>query len=98
MATSPFANAGLQQFGQEISSSDPSMGKFLLGAFLSQFGAPKEVTDFATGKPVAPPATQMSQSGFPAIPGQPMQNPEDERMSFSKGFGSLFSHLPTFGK
>ena len=96
MATS-FGNVGLGQFGQELSASDPTLGKFLLGAALAGLGAPPEVTSFVSNKPVVPPKTSMDQSGTPVVPGQPMQNPEDERISFSKGFGSLFSHLPTFG-
>ena len=97
MATS-FGNVGLGQFGQELSSSDPSMGKFLLGAALTSLGVPPDLTSFVNSQPAVPPKTLMDQSATPVVPGQPVQNPEDERVSFSKGFGSLFSHLPTFGK
>jgi len=100
MATS-FGNVGLGQFGKELSSSDPDMGKFLLGAALTSLGAPPEVTSFLRREPVVPPKFSMDQGGgIPnaAIPGQSTQNPEDEKMSFSKGFENLFAHFPTFGK
>lgn len=97
MATS-FGNVGLGQFGQELSGSDPSMGKFLLGAALSSLGVPPQITSFANNQLAVPPKTSMDQSATPVVPGQPMQNPEDERTVFAKSFGGLFSHLPTFGK
>jgi hypothetical protein len=108
MATSPFSNVGLGQIGQENSFSGgegTGLGRFLLGAALSSLGAPKEITSLVSkDKAVAPPnslpisAPSMS-TNIPAavVPGQPIQNPEDERNSFSQGFKGLFSHLPTFG-
>lgn len=104
MATA-FSNTGLSQLGQDmnfsgISGEGKGLGQFLLGAALSNLGAPKELTSFLSNKPIAPPKTSMDQGSISnaVVPGQPMQNPEDERMSFSQGFGNLFSHLPTFGK
>ena len=97
MATS-FGNVGLGQFGQELSSSDPSMGKFLLGAALTSLGVPPDLTSFVNSQPAVPPKTSMDQSATPVVLGQPMQNPEDEKMSFSKRFGNLFAHFPTYGK
>lgn len=99
MATA-FGNVGMGQLGQDMNFSggeSKGLGQFLLGAALAGLGAPPEVTSFVSNKPVVPPKTLADQSGTPVVPGQPMQNPEDERISFSKGFGSLFSHLPTFG-
>jgi hypothetical protein len=102
MATNPFANVGLSQFGQELSDggSKNGIGNFILGAALTSLGMPKEVTSLVTkDKGVAPPVLPNLQGSIPAavVPGQPMQNPDDERNSFSQGFQNFFSHLPTFG-
>jgi hypothetical protein len=102
MATA-FNNVGMGQMGQDMSFSGgegKGLGQFLIGAALASMGVPPQLTSSITkNEPIAPPNSIM-QGSMPtaAIPGQPMQNPEDERTSFSKGFGSLFSHLPTFGK
>lgn len=102
MATA-FGNVGMGQLGQDMNFSGgegKGLGQFLLGATLASMGVPPQLTSLVTNnKPVVPPNPNM-QNGMPtaAIPGQPMQNPEDERMSFGQAFGGLFSHLPTFGK
>jgi len=104
MATA-FGNVGMGQLGQDMNFSGASgegkgLGQFLLGATLASMGVPPQLTSLVTNnKPVVPPNPN-TQNGMPtaAIPGQPMQNPEDERMSFGQAFGGLFSHLPTFGK
>jgi hypothetical protein len=104
MATSPFGNVGMGQLGQDMSFSGgegKGLGQFLLGATLASMGVPPEITSVIskTGA-VAPPATAPNtQMGIPAavVPGQPMQTVDDERNSFSQGFKSFFSHLPTFG-
>lgn len=100
MATA-FSNVGLNQLGQDMSFSGgegKNLGQFLLGAALAQLGTPKEIVSLVEKQPIAPPTPQTNQGVSPVVSGQTMQSPEDERVSFSKGFGSLFSHLPTFGK
>ena len=104
MATA-FGNVGMGQLNQDMSFSGASgegkgLGQFLLGAALTSMGVPPQLTSLVTkDKPVVPPNPNM-QNAMPtaAIPNQVMQNPEDERTSFGQAFGSLFSHLPTFGK
>ena len=110
---SPFANAGLSQFGSESSYFDGKdsggIGKFILGAALSSMGAPPQLTSAIIGGKAPPmnqtPAAIISsgqpadQSAQPVQPGVVMQEQNfDPQAAFSQGFKGLFSHLPTFGK
>ena len=110
---SPFANAGLGNFGNEskyysgATGEKEGLGQFILGAYLTTMGVPPQVTSMLTGAKTPPinqtaaaipPGQSVDQSMQPVQPGVVMQDQNiDPQVAFGQGFKKLFSHLPTFG-